>query len=157
MVPIGRLVGLGLGACVLSAIVINLFPGVSASNHQFMLDFPALAAVGLVVLLNWRSRPGMVHSLVVGIILGLCIMVKQVAAIFLLGPGLFLVIEALLEEGGEQRRSRLVQLPSALHAGCVGRSPLWSALSMGRSQSGQYWAPGLTNNGASPHRRPLLR
>jgi len=112
MVMIGRLLGLGLRASVLAAVVINLFPGVSASNHQFMLDFPALAAVGagLLAMLTWRNHPNARSSVAVGATLGICVLVKQIVAVFLIGVGVLLVIEVILGGGSQHRRPRLFQI-----------------------------------------------
>ncbi|MGE3556406.1 MAG: ArnT family glycosyltransferase [Candidatus Obscuribacterales bacterium] len=112
MVLAGRLMGLTLRASVLAAVFVNLFPGVSSVNHQFMLDFPATAAVGAGVLamLVWRARPGFVRAVAVGLLLGVCCMTKQIVAAFLLGTGIFLVIGALSGGQKEKRAGLLLQL-----------------------------------------------
>ncbi|MBK9140890.1 MAG: hypothetical protein IPM23_00230 [Candidatus Melainabacteria bacterium] len=108
----GRLMGLTLRASVLAAIFVNLFPGVSSVNHQFMLDFPATAAVGagMLAMLLWRARPGFRSALVAGLVLGVCCMTKQIVAAFLMGTGILLVIEALFGSSREKRAGLLRQL-----------------------------------------------
>lgn len=112
MVLTGRLMGLTLRASVLAAVFVNLFPGVSSVNHQFMLDFPATAAVaaGMLAMLVWRARPGFPAAVAAGLVLGACCMTKQIVAAFLMGTGMFLVLEALFGGPKEKRAGLLLQL-----------------------------------------------
>jgi len=149
MVLAGRLLGLSLRASAIAAIVINLFPGVSASNHQFMLDFPALAAVGLglLMLLLWRNRPDIRLAIAAGVTLGLCCMVKQVVVIFLFGAALFMSIEALSDDERNRRRARLRQFGVIIMCAILVVSP-WTLTNQAFTRSLlDYMENDLTNRG----------
>ncbi|NET03451.1 MAG: phospholipid carrier-dependent glycosyltransferase [Symploca sp. SIO2B6] len=87
-----------------AAGLIILLPGLYRYRLEFLLDYPLTAAVSLsfCCLTLWRYLKGWCWALVFGISLGLALMVKQTALLFLLIPVLWVI-------GGTIRRRNWVK------------------------------------------------
>jgi|AGTN01.1.fsa_nt_gi 4-amino-4-deoxy-L-arabinose transferase and related glycosyltransferases of PMT family len=110
-------------AAILAAVLINLYPQTSYMFHGFALDAPLLSMIscGLFVLMWWRSAPSWRRTVVCGFVLGLCCLSKQIAAAYLIVPGLLCLVEALLSDkrSGQLLRSPQVALIGVLTV-CTG-------------------------------------
>lgn len=93
-----RLLTSSLRAAILAAVLINLYPQTSFMFHGFALDAPLLAMIGcgLFVLMWWRSAPSWRRTVICGFTLGLCCLSKQIAAAYLIVPGVLCLAEAVL-------------------------------------------------------------
>lgn len=101
-----------LPAACAAAVIVNLFPAAAALNHSYMLDFPLLAMVslGIFSLCYWRQNPTYRRSVIAGAILGLSCLTKQIAAVYLAGPGLLFFLEACFLSTKKKRTSSILQL-----------------------------------------------
>lgn len=104
-------------AAILAAILINFYPQTSYMFHGFALDAPLLAMIscGLFMLMWWRSAPSWRRSVICGFVLGLCCLSKQIAAAYLLLPGLMCFVEAVLKDrrAGQSIKSQRQQPPQS--------------------------------------------
>lgn len=84
-------------AAAIAAVLVNLYPQTSCMNHGFALDAPLLSMVsfGIFVMFWWRSSPSLVRTLLLGLSLGAVCLSKQIAAAYLVGPGIFLFLESV--------------------------------------------------------------
>jgi 4-amino-4-deoxy-L-arabinose transferase-like glycosyltransferase len=118
-----RLLGGGLRPALLAAVLVNLYPQITTMSHGFALDAPlvSMVGVGLLSLLWWRSNPSWGRAVVCGVALGLSCLTKQIAAAYLLGPGVFCLAEALRQDlaAGRWQRSRQL-VGAALLTGAIG-------------------------------------
>ncbi len=97
-------------AAILAAVIVNLYPQTSCMSHCFLLDAPLMSMVslGIFALLWWRKNRTWSRAIICALGLGLACLTKQIAAAYLLGPGLFLLGESILSDVRcrEWRRSR---------------------------------------------------
>jgi 4-amino-4-deoxy-L-arabinose transferase-like glycosyltransferase len=84
-----------VGLC--AVLFINAYPIVGYMSHSLMLDFPLLAmvSVALAALVYWDQSRTLKGSILLGVILGLCALTKQIGLLFLIGPGVFLFVASL--------------------------------------------------------------
>lgn len=99
-------------AAILAAVVVNLYPQTAYMQHGFALDQPLLSMIsfGIFALVWWRSAPSWARSLVCGTVLGLVCLTKQIAAAYLIVPGLYCLLEAIVFDVRARRFGRSVQL-----------------------------------------------
>lgn len=99
-----RILGFGIIAAATAVAFINIFPETNQLNHMFMLDFPAMSctAVGMYLFFRWWNNPGYKSAVTTGLLLGFCCLTKHVAAVFLLGTGLYFALTASLNMGKEK-------------------------------------------------------
>lgn len=106
-----RMAGFSTFAAIASVLFINCFPETNQLNHMFMLDFPAMAstAFGMFLFFYWWSRPSIRTAVVAGLLLGLCSLTKHVAAVYLLGVGLFFAVLSLFNKGSKPAKEMFIQ------------------------------------------------
>lgn len=99
-------------AAILAAVLVNLYPETAYMSHGFALDQPLLSMIsfGLFALVWWRSAPSWPRSIACGIILGLVCLTKQIAAAYLIVPGVFFFIESVMTDASSRRVNRSLQL-----------------------------------------------
>ncbi len=99
-------------AAAIAAVLVNLYPQTSCMNHGFALDAPLLSMVsfGLFMMFWWRSSPSLGRTLLLGLSLGAVCLSKQIAAAYLVGPGLFLFVESALIDWRSKRWNLSLQL-----------------------------------------------
>lgn len=92
-------------AALLAAVLINLYPQISCMNHGFALDAPLMAmiAAGTFILFWWRESPSWSRTLICGLVLGLACLTKQIAAAYLIGPGLYCLVDSIRSDVRERR------------------------------------------------------
>ncbi|HEY9714701.1 MAG TPA: phospholipid carrier-dependent glycosyltransferase [Chroococcales cyanobacterium] len=98
------------GLCAVT--VVNLYPELALLNRAFWLDFPltAMVAAGLFSLLWWQSRPSWARAALSGVTLALACLTKQIACLYLVGPGLTILIWQLLSLARQRRPAPVLQV-----------------------------------------------
>lgn len=88
-----------LGACI-AGLLICLYPEILGLTHRFLLDLPLVAMIsaGFSALLYWEKQPSLKRSFLAGTVVGLACLTKQLAAPFLAGAGLLLIIRLFKRE-----------------------------------------------------------
>ncbi len=110
-----RLVSRDPRAGLFAALLVNLYPQTSCMSHGFALDFPLVSMIsfGLFSLLWWRSAPGWGRALICGLSMGAACLTKQIAAVYLIGPGVFCLVEAIRQDMRARRWNLSRQLAGA--------------------------------------------
>jgi 4-amino-4-deoxy-L-arabinose transferase-like glycosyltransferase len=78
---------------VLSVLLINAYPIVGYMSHCLMLDFPLLCMVSaaLAAMIHWNQSRTLKSTILLAIVLGACMLTKQIAVLFLFAPGVWLL------------------------------------------------------------------
>jgi hypothetical protein len=102
-------------AALIAAIVINLYPQTCCMSHGFALDAPLMAMIsaGIFIMLWWRAKPTWGRTITCGFVLGAACLTKQIAAAYLLGPGLYLLVESIVSDIRERCWVKSLRLFSA--------------------------------------------
>lgn len=92
-----RQVGLAKYGAAGSALIVGLYPGMTLMHHAFMLDLPlaSMVAFGIAVLFFWAKDPNPRRSILVGIVLGIACLTKQLVGCYLAPPALLLFLTLL--------------------------------------------------------------
>ncbi|GEM_PF-671903 len=119
-------------SAIIAAVLVNFYPEISAMSHLFLLDGPLVSMVscGLLALVWWRDAPGWRRALVCGVILGLSCLTKQIAATYLLFPGIFCLAEGIRWDRGAKRWVRTPQLLATAGVTALVGMP-WLAANLG--------------------------
>ncbi len=88
-------------ASVFTAVFLNLYPQLNNLNHAYILDYPlvSMVSLGLLALIWWHKTPSLKRAVIAGIVLGLTVMSKQIAAAYLIIPAFYYLIIALRKSG----------------------------------------------------------
>jgi 4-amino-4-deoxy-L-arabinose transferase-like glycosyltransferase len=91
-------------AGALSALVLYNLPCVADLSHRHMLDFPLLAmcTAGVAGLMWWQRQPRWTNTILVGSIVAVALITKQIAGAFLAGPLAILWLTALMQRSKDQ-------------------------------------------------------
>lgn len=86
-------------AALMAVVIVNLYPLNSVLSHQMMLDFPTLTmvALGLWSLIAWNDKPSIKNTIVLGVVIGLACMSKQLCGAFLLPPAALIFLSTLIK------------------------------------------------------------
>ena len=94
---IARIAGRSTLAACLAAVIANVYPLIVNISRTFLLDFPltAMIAIGLLSLMWWDERPTKRRCGLAAIGLAAACMTKQIAAAYLILPGIWLFASSL--------------------------------------------------------------
>lgn len=94
-----RLSGGSWKAALLAIVLINCYPTVAQYSHSQMLDFGhiALSCLGLCSLAQWWQKKSAANTVFMCMALSLAVTAKQAALVFLLVPGLLILIKTIAE------------------------------------------------------------
>ncbi len=92
-----RLSGGSWTAALLAIVLVNCYPTVAQYSHSQMLDFGhiTLSCLGLCSLAQWWQKKNAANTLLMCIALSLAVTAKQAALVFLLVPGLLVLLKTI--------------------------------------------------------------
>lgn len=128
---ITKVLSRSLLAASVAAIVVNVYPLMANLCRNFLLDFPltSMISAGLCALILWRSKPDWTRSLIAGCVIAAACMTKQIAAAYLILPGVLCFVEALIDWKKTKSPARVLQVVTI--AGCVLLAVLpWAAVNI---------------------------
>lgn len=101
---------------LLAAFLVSFFSGIFGSSRMFGLDFPltAMVSFSLCMLISTDKFIKNINSLILGVIMGLCLVIKVQGILFLVGPFSYVLYHAFIKKPYISRKKRFFNLSITL-------------------------------------------